>query len=70
MVSNESFLRDLVARGVTFHRTDDGVIRWADPRRTLTAEERIALRGLRREIDAVLDDGASHFLCGSAAAPN
>ena len=34
--------------------------RWADPQRTMTADERVALRGLRREISAMLaEEGAA-----------
>ena len=47
------FLKRLGARGVRFY-WQDGVVYWADPRRTLTADERVALRGLRREIAAML----------------
>ena len=48
-----NFLKRLGARGVRFYR-QDGETFWTDTRRTLTPDERIALRGLRREITAML----------------
>ena len=53
------FLTHLGARGVRFYR-QDGVVYWTDPRRTLTPDERVAIRGLRREIEAMpVEEGAA-----------
>ena len=47
------FLKRLGTRGVRFYRQGD-VIYWTDPRRILTPDERVALRGLRREVAAMV----------------
>ena len=53
MSSNQTFLRDLQRRGVSFHLWNNSVI-WADPCRALSDEEKVVLPGLRREIAAML----------------
>lgn len=60
MRETADLLECLTARGVQFFREPDGSILWADTRRTLTPEEKIALRGLHREIARLLEgDGES-----------